>query len=143
MAEFTNLNIGDIVLVKYASKFSKDRFRLARILDLHPDNHGKVRTVTIGIRNKQRAARERRDVNRAGLVTMLVPVQRLVLVLPASEQPAELVEELLARVRGNERNGMEVHGDWELNGVHCTETWDEPGEQRQRRHRGLLSDLSA
>ena len=143
MAEFTNLNIGDIVLVKYAAKFSKDRFRLARVLDLHPDVHGKVRTVTIGIRNRQRAARERRDVNKAGLVSMVVPVQRLVLVLPAGEQPVELVEELRERARGNERNDKDLQAEWVMDGVHCTETWEEPGEQRQRRHRGPLSQLSA
>ena len=74
---------------------------------------------------------------------MLVPVQRLVLVLPANEQPVELMEELLDRVRGHGRNAQGEPGDWEMNGVHCTDTWEEPREQRQRRNRDLLSDLSA
>ena len=139
MREFVNLNIADIVLLKYTAKYSKDRFRLARILDLHPDVHGRVRTVTIGVRNNYRGARERRDVNTAGLVTMRVPVQRLILILPASEQPEELVRELEERARRVDAAPQEMDDGWQMEGVMCTESWEEPMEQRQRGDKTLLA----
>ena len=97
MREHTALSLGDIVLLQYAVKHGKDRYRLARVLDLHPDAHGVVRTVSVGVRSNRRGAREPREVNRAGLELMLAPVQRLVLVLPAAEQPEEILRELRDR----------------------------------------------
>ena len=97
MREHTALSLGDIVLLQYAVKHGKDRYRLARVLDLHPDAHGVVRTVSVGVRSNRRGAREPREVNRAGLELMVTPVQRLVLVLPAVEQPEEILRDLRER----------------------------------------------
>ena len=52
---------------------------------VHPDQHQNVRTVTVVTRDRRKAIRERREVCRAGLVEMILPVQRLVVILPAGE----------------------------------------------------------
>ena len=92
-----NLQVADIVLLKYCVKFGKDRFRLARVLELREDAHGVVRTVLIGVRNRRAAAREPPGECKAGLTEMEAPVQRLVLVLPAQEQPEEITRSLRER----------------------------------------------
>ena len=82
-----NLQVADIVLVKYCVKFGKDRFRLARVLELREDAHGVVRTVIIGLRNRRQAVREPPGSCKAGLTEMEAPVQRLILILlPGSSQ---------------------------------------------------------
>ena len=86
-----NLEAGSIVLVKYQAKFGKDRYRLARVLETREDEAGLVRTAWVGMRNLRRAVREEEDVCRAGLTFLELPVQRLVMVLPASEQPQEVL----------------------------------------------------
>ena len=78
--------MGDIVLVQYSQKFSKHKFRLARILELHPDACGRVRTVTAGLRDRHKAVGEAWDECKSGLSPMRLPVQRLVMVLPMAEQ---------------------------------------------------------
>ena len=79
-----NLCEGDIVLLKYDKKLGPVKFRLARVLAVHPDLHGVVRTVTVGLKDQRRKERW----NRCGgnLVEMPVGVQRLVVVLPMEEQ---------------------------------------------------------
>ena len=71
----SNLDIGDIVLVKSEKKFSKAKFRLARVIRIHPDTHGHVRTVTVGMRNLRKAAREKASVCKARLSEQILPVQ--------------------------------------------------------------------
>ena len=81
-----NVRRGDIVLVKYDQKLGKDKFRLARISEVVPDGHGRVRTVVADIRDKRKAVRERTEVCRAGLMQIRLPIQRLVVVLPYGEE---------------------------------------------------------
>ena len=64
---------------------TKAKYRLARVMDVHPDVPGVVRSVTVGTRNLKKAAKERPQVCKSGLVQQVVPVQRLVIVLPANE----------------------------------------------------------
>ena len=45
-----------------------------------------MRTVVVGLRNRAKVVGEKREDCKAGLQEMLVPVQRLVVVLPAEEQ---------------------------------------------------------
>ena len=47
--EHRNIQPKDIVLVLYERKVVKGSYRLGRILSVHPDIHGKVRTVTVGM----------------------------------------------------------------------------------------------
>ena len=88
------LEVGSIVLVRYEQKYGKDRFRLGRVFDVRRDGDGLVRTAWVGVRALKRAIREASDVCKAGLTPMELPVQRLVMVLPASVQPPELLEGL-------------------------------------------------
>ena len=48
----------------------------------------------MGLRNLRRAVREEADVCRAGLIMSELPIQRLILILPPEEQPAEVLEGL-------------------------------------------------
>ena len=73
------------MLIKYEQSLGSDRYRLGRIGEVHPDMHGKVRTVTVMTRDRRKASREKAGVCRAGLTQIQLPVQRLVVILPAGE----------------------------------------------------------
>ena len=94
MDRHPNVQLGDIVLVRYAAKYGRDGFGLARIVDLHPDRHGVVRTVTVWLRNRRQAGREPAETCGRGVVKLVTPVQRLVTILPAEDQPQELIDGL-------------------------------------------------
>ena len=81
-------------MVKYEQKFGKDRFRLGRVANVRRGEDGLVRTAWVGLRALRRAIREPADVCRAGLTMVELPVQRLVLLLPADEQPQEVLQGL-------------------------------------------------
>ena len=85
---------GSIVMVRYEAKFGKDRYRLGRVVETRKDTDGLVRTAWVGMRSLRRAVREPADVCRAGLQMVELPVQRLILILPPEEQPAELLQGL-------------------------------------------------
>ena len=89
-----NLEVGDIVLVRYVAKYGRDAFRLARVVKLHPDRHGSVRTVTVWLRNRARAPREGAEACGQGVVELKAPVQHLVLIHPAEDQPEEVLSKL-------------------------------------------------
>ena len=48
--EHRSLCVGDIVLVLYEKKVGKGTYKLGRVIAVHPDSHGVVRTVTVGVR---------------------------------------------------------------------------------------------
>ena len=83
---FRNHEVDDIVLLKYDSKMSKHRYRLARIEEVYPDHHGRVRTVKIAVRDLRGAQTEPHSRCNTRKDTMLVGVQRLVTLLPREEQ---------------------------------------------------------
>ena len=80
-----NLAIGDIVLLKYEAKFSKDRYRLAKVVRIHPDAAGVVRTVTVGMRPRH-VGDKVLPYKPKPLYEFEVAVQRLVVILPKEEQ---------------------------------------------------------
>ena len=80
-----NLQAGDIVLIKYQQALGKDKFRLGKVEEAIPDIHGRVRTVLVSTRDKRKALRERKETCKAGLMELRLPVQRLVVLLPAGE----------------------------------------------------------
>ena len=84
--EQRNLQEDDIVLLRYDSKLGPEKYRLARILAVHPDQHGVVRSVTIGLRDRRGKWNEK--WNRCGgkLAEMVVGVQGLVVILPREDQ---------------------------------------------------------
>ena len=48
-----NMRIGDVGFLSYPSKFSRPWFRPCRVLDVHPDLEGSVRTVNMGFRPRR------------------------------------------------------------------------------------------
>ena len=105
-----NLCVDDIVLVLYDRKVGKADYRLARILDVHPDEHGTVRTVTVGMR--------RRDKRETGLPYQPRPleklklgVQRLAVICPVEVQYEEAKKILVAEDRNGVRGEVLGAGD--------------------------------
>ena len=92
-----SVDLGAIVLVQYSSRYSKDRYRLGRVLGIEASRDGLTRTVKVGLRNLHKAAGEHPLQNKAGLTVISLPVQRLVVVLPGREQPPAVLEGLGAR----------------------------------------------
>ena len=83
--QFRNVCKGDIVLLQYDAKVSRERYRLAKVADTHPDNCGVVRTVTVVLR--PRHAREKALPYKSKELTEFpVTVQRLVVIVPVEEQ---------------------------------------------------------
>ena len=88
------LDMGAIVLIRYEAKYARDRYRLARVLKLVKSRDGLVRSALVGMRDLRRGAREPRTELRSGLCILTLPVQRMVMVLPGSEQPPSILEDL-------------------------------------------------
>ena len=72
-----NLRVGDVCLLKYDGKI-RGTYRLCRITEIYPDDHGVVRTLMIAYRPKKKET-SLPYVPRT-LDTMVVGVQRLVLI---------------------------------------------------------------
>ena len=82
--EKKNLQPGDIVLVKTVPAVGKPSTKLARVDEVFPDQHGNVRDVTVISYPKQR--KEKPGPYQPGQMDVQkLPVQRLVLMIPASE----------------------------------------------------------
>ena len=85
--EHRNVKVDDVVLLTYCSKVSAPTYRYGRVQQVHPDKHGVVRNVTVS--TKSRRAREKpRELISTKLEHQMVPVQRLVMLLPVEEQSA-------------------------------------------------------
>ena len=78
------MRINDIVLVLYEKKVSKGTYKLGRITDVHPDAHGRVRTVTVGMRGKD-ASSDATYVPKA-LEKHRLGIQRIAVICPAEDQ---------------------------------------------------------
>ena len=100
-----NIVIGDIVMLRYAGHF-KDDYCLARVSEVHPDDEGLVRVVTVKYRKKN--PRESKIVYKSKpLLTEKVAVHRLQRLDLADE--SEDYEELMAADKDEEVAGA-VHG---------------------------------
>ena len=86
---FRDLKEGDIVLLRYDQKFGEDKFRLGRVLAVHPDPHGVVRTVTVGVRDRRGKKTEQWNRCKSKLAELVVGIQRLVVILPVEEQTVQ------------------------------------------------------
>ena len=87
--EFRNIQVGDVVLVQYASKIQKGDFRLARVSEVHPDPHGVVRTVTVAMRprdSREKVTTEPPHLKAEAPFLLRLGIQRVVVVLPIEEQ---------------------------------------------------------
>ena len=89
--EHRNVQKRDIVLVLYDKKIKKGEYRLGRVLNVHPDMHGRVRTVTVGLRRRDRRENAL-PYNPKPLDELTVGVQRLAVICPAEEQSEDDME---------------------------------------------------
>ena len=97
-----NVQVGDIVLLRYDSKLSRARYRLAKVVLIHPDDCGVVRTVTVNLRPRHK--REKALPYKSKVMTEFpVAVQRLVVIVPKEEQ-----SELQPREKGGEDQQIRV-----------------------------------
>ena len=78
-----NLKIGDIVTMKYAGNFQDD-YRIARVLEVYPDNKGLIRTVKVGFRRRDKREKPE-DYWKKPLQEEQVAIQRLSILQAAGE----------------------------------------------------------
>ena len=80
---------------------------MARVLDVHPDSHGVVRTVTVGLRGKDRTHDVRNYVPRP-LERLIIGIQRLAVICPKEDQveSGTVAEEPLQLVSGTDAEGF-------------------------------------
>ena len=86
---YRNVRIGDIVLVKYASKVTKGDFRLARVIHVHPDKHGAVRTITVAMRprdSREKIMGQPPYLAPKPLQELQLGVQRVAVIVPVENQ---------------------------------------------------------
>ena len=79
--EARNLQSGDIVLLKADKKLGPGNYKLARVAEVHEDEGGLVRTVTLEFKSRRR--------QRAPILEQIrMAVQRVSVILPMEEQTA-------------------------------------------------------
>ena len=83
--EHRNLVIGDVVLLKYSNKFSKPSYRYGRVIKTLEDDNKLVRDVVVATRTRRHKEKPDQYVP-APMDHQLVPVQRVVLLLPAEDR---------------------------------------------------------
>ena len=81
-----DVKVGDIVLLQYVSKVASPVYRYGKVLFVHPDRHGVVRNATVGTRSRRGKQEDGADYTSRKLDHQMVPVQRLVMLLPVEEQ---------------------------------------------------------
>jgi hypothetical protein len=91
----TNLRVGDVCLLMYPGKI-QDKYRYCRVDDVHPDQDGVVRNVTVSLRCRN--SREKLLLYQARKpMKMKVGIQRLSLICPQEE-----IQNQLNAASGNE-----------------------------------------
>ena len=90
--EYRALQVGDVVLVLYDKKVGKGSYKLGRVTAVHPDAHGVVRTVTVGMRrmDKREPSLPYKSVP---LTEIKLGVQRVAVICPVDEQGEQGVQE--------------------------------------------------
>ena len=83
--EHRSLCVGDIVLVLYEKKVGKGTYKLGRVTSVHPDSHGVVRTITVGVRRSDKREKLLPYKSRA-LQEVKLGVQRVAVICPVEEQ---------------------------------------------------------
>ena len=82
--EHRNLEIGDIVHMYYSGSI-KDDYRIAKVIDVFKDEKGKVRTVRVAYRKRDKRESQF-EYKKKPLTEEIVSVQRLYVLLPVSER---------------------------------------------------------
>ena len=78
-----NVQVGDVVLVRYDNTFKDPVYRRGRVTATHPDQHGLVRDAMVSTQPKVNKEKLTAKVRRP--VEQLLPIQRLVVLLPVEE----------------------------------------------------------
>ena len=107
-------------MVNYDRKLKRPNYKLAKVLEVHPDGHGVVRTVTVGFRRSDAREKSLPYVCKQ-LEKMKIGVQRLAVVCPIEEQSSEDVGSQSADHLGNDdamvtgiENDVDVGNDDEM-----------------------------
>ena len=107
-------------MVNYDRKLKRPNYKLAKVLEVHPDGHGVVRTVTVGFRRSDAREKSLPYVCKQ-LEKMKIGVQRLAVVCPIEEQSSEDVGSKSAEHHGNDdamvtgiENDVDVGNDDEM-----------------------------
>ena len=79
-----NLEVGDVCLLYYPGALT-GKYKLVRVVEVHPDPSGLVRTVTIKYKKRMKREKEH-QISKKSMVHERVGVQRLILIQPMSEQ---------------------------------------------------------
>ena len=80
-----NLRPNDVVLVKYENPIN-DVWQLGRVTEVHPDDHGLVREVTVATKKGNKKKDSSPEYSPRPLLYRRLAVQRLAVILPAEEQ---------------------------------------------------------
>ena len=75
------------MLVHWEKKIGKGVYKLARVTKVHPDVHGRVRTVTVGFRGKD-SGKTLPYISKP-LQEMKIGVQRVAVICPIEEQVSD------------------------------------------------------
>ena len=85
--EKRNITVDDVVLIKYASKSAPGTYSLGRVSSVELDDDNLVRTCTVKYNLiKPITSANRNSLDGVTRKEIRLPVQRLVLILPAEEQ---------------------------------------------------------
>jgi len=83
--EHRAMQVDDVVLVLYEKKVGKGVYKLGRVLATHPDEHGVVRTVTVGMRKSDKREKLLPYVPKP-LAEIQLGIQRIAVIWPVEEQ---------------------------------------------------------
>ena len=72
-----NLRVGDVCLLKYASRFSRPAYRLCRVTEVLPDDEGTVRSCKVQMRPRRQGEDSEPTYKPKEPSTIVVGVQRL------------------------------------------------------------------
>ena len=82
--EYPNREVGDIVFVHYPG-LKKAEYRMAKVSKVMPDQHGRVWTVEVMMRPKDKRTDGSVRYTQKDLEPMTLPVQRTALLMPSAE----------------------------------------------------------
>ena len=79
-----NVQVGDIVQIKFERKVGQHGYRYGRVTKANPDSDGNVRTCDVAVLPRDKRHKPLPYVNK-GMLIMTVPIQRLCMVTPVDQ----------------------------------------------------------
>ena len=93
-----NLAVGDVCLLSFPGALT-GKFKLVRVVEIHPDGNGIVRTVSINIR-KSNTREKPTEFFKNSMIKEKVGIQRLIVIQPADDPEKQPDESLSSHVPG-------------------------------------------